>query len=121
MSYTKTLQDQLAEFDKKFKCIQGDCDGTGHIPEQISEDEWTSHQCQFHAEYLFPIRNVLTSFAEKIAQSVREETIETARAVILQAIHSVEDFRSHQDPDDLYMELQDILKSVEDTPDKKPE
>ena len=40
-------------FDKKFPCIQPDCDGNGNIPVQVGDDEWEADQCQFHAEYLF--------------------------------------------------------------------
>ena len=61
-----TLQEESdKEFDESFKCIQGDCDGTGHIPEQISEDEWTSQQCQFHAEYLLKFKSFLHHKLEK--------------------------------------------------------
>lgn len=48
-------------FDEKFKCIQSDCDGNGCIPHQVAEDEWEAEQCQFHAEYLFPIKSHITS------------------------------------------------------------
>lgn len=54
-------EERNKRFDEKFKCIQRDCDGTGHIPEQISEDEWTSSQCQFHAEYILPFKSFLQS------------------------------------------------------------
>ena len=59
----------LAEFDEKFKCIQGDCDGNGIIPHQVGEGEWEAQQCQFHAEYLTPQRKFLaTSIAQAVAQ-----------------------------------------------------
>jgi len=62
------------EFDKKFKCIQGDCDGHGNIPvlvsgsRQISETE--CEQCQFHAEYLFPFKNFLHNAISLSEQSL---------------------------------------------------
>lgn len=36
---TEIVTNILKEFDEKFKCIQGDCDGHGNIPVQISDDE----------------------------------------------------------------------------------
>lgn len=49
------------EFDEKFKCIQSDCDGNGCIPHQVADGEWEAQQCQFHAEYLFPIKQFFRS------------------------------------------------------------
>lgn len=61
MSYQQTLQDQLAEFDETYQDrLQLDTDGTADGFIEVGDD----------------IKNLLTSFAEKIAQSVREETIE---------------------------------------------
>ncbi len=68
-------------FLKQFKCIQSDCDGNGNIPvlvsgiRQVSETEceqtqdWEAEQCQFCAEYRFPVADywlkVLSSEKEK--------------------------------------------------------
>lgn len=58
MTYAKTLQDQLAEFDETYQDrLQLDTDGTADGFIEVGDD----------------IKNLLTSFAEKIAQSVREE------------------------------------------------
>jgi hypothetical protein len=81
MTLTPSERQRISEaFDEKFKCIQGGCDGTGHIPEQVSEDEWTSSQCQFHAEYLIPMKEHFFSTIENILESrVKEiENIELA-------------------------------------------
>lgn len=58
-----TKEQLIKEFREKFKCIQTDCNGNGHIPELVSEenDEWTSYQCEFHAKYLFPLEVFLLS------------------------------------------------------------
>ena len=71
MPYNKTLEEGLKEFDEKFKCIQGDCAGGGHTFPTESEPE--GGQCQFCAEYIFPIKSFLISFAEKIREGVVEE------------------------------------------------
>jgi hypothetical protein len=60
-----TIQEILKEFDEKFKCIQNDCDGHGNIP-----TEWEAGQCQFHAEYLFPIKAFLLSHLTSLVDSV---------------------------------------------------
>lgn len=86
MTISNIWKEREGEFDKKFKCIQGDCDGTGHIPEQIGEDEWTSHQCQFHAEYLFPIKSHNLQSLKLILQALVER-LEGERKVPLEGIH----------------------------------
>lgn len=49
------------EFDEEFPCIEGGDNCNGTI--QVSEDD--IRQCQFHAEYLFPIKSFLsTSIAQ---------------------------------------------------------
>ena len=55
-----TYEQMMSKFDEKFKCIQKDCDGNGCIPVQVSEDDWEADQCQFHAEYIFPIKSHIT-------------------------------------------------------------
>ena len=46
-------------FQEKYKCIQKDGDGNGYIPYPVAgpngEEGWEGDQCQFHAEYLFPM------------------------------------------------------------------
>lgn len=64
-------KDWQVEFNEKFKCIQSDCDGNGCIPNQVAEDEWEAQQCQFHAEYLLPIKEFI---AERIRIAREEET-----------------------------------------------
>lgn len=46
-------------FDRRFTCIQRSCDGNGNIPHQVSHDEWEAEQCQFHGEYLFPLKQFI--------------------------------------------------------------
>ena len=51
-------------FDKKFKCIDDDCDGLGNIPHMVDDQDgghWEAQQCQFHAEYLFPLKKFIQS------------------------------------------------------------
>ncbi len=58
------IQSELVKFDEKFKCIQNDCDGNGYIPRMVDTSDgeaWEADQCQFHAEYLFPIREMFKS------------------------------------------------------------
>jgi hypothetical protein len=76
----------LDKFDEEFKCIQGDCDGYGHIPEQISEDEWTSHQCQFHAEYLIPIGNFILQDRQEAYNAGRQSGLEEVEKAIKDTI-----------------------------------
>lgn len=63
----ETLQ---GRFNEQFKCIQADCDGNGAIPHQVAEGEWEAQQCQFHAEYLFPIKAFFRAELERIAKDV---------------------------------------------------
>lgn len=72
---TKDQENRIREeFAQKFKCIQSDCDGAGNIPYQINDGVWEANQCQFHAEYLFPIYDFsLTKMKEQIEITVREE------------------------------------------------
>lgn len=79
------IEEKIKEFEKGFKCIQGDCDGTGHIPEQIAEDEWTSHQCQFHAEYIFPITQ---KFKQSISEAYNRGVEDSLKCVPDKAIKS---------------------------------
>lgn len=65
----KQPTDWEKSFDEKFKCIQSDCDGTGHI--QISEDE--SHQCQFHGEYIFPLKSFIRSLLSAQKEELMKE------------------------------------------------
>ena len=58
------------EFDEKFKCIQGDCAGGGHT--YPTEEEPEGGQCQFCAEYLFPMKSFLSSYTKDLLQSVVE-------------------------------------------------
>lgn len=67
----KSNEEVLNLFDETFKCIQGDCDGTGCIPNQVAEDEWEAQQCQFHAEYLFPLRDFILSLRKADMEAVR--------------------------------------------------
>ena len=81
MSTTSTKEEKgwEREFDEKFKCIHSDCDGTGCIPNQIADDEWEAQQCQFHAEYLHPlkafIRDLLVTHGEKERQKGRDDIL----------------------------------------------
>lgn len=59
-------------FDEKFKCIDDSCDGQGNIPHQVSEDEWEAQQCQFHAEYLFPLKDFIQSEIDLARREERE-------------------------------------------------
>lgn len=46
----QTHLENKREFEEKYKCIQGDCDGNGHIPTGNEEEGYSSDQCQFHAD-----------------------------------------------------------------------
>lgn len=71
---TETLiEEALKEFDERFVCIQGDCDGAGNIPYQVGDNEWEAEQCQFHAEYLFPMRELLEKHLSTIASKSADE------------------------------------------------
>lgn len=88
-----TFNEIEKEFDEKFKCIQSDCDGHGNIPKlvcgmrQISDteceqtQEWEAEQCQFHAEYIFPIKSFLKQSFIKCLQVqieiLKDTTIES--------------------------------------------
>lgn len=50
------------EFDENFKCIQGDCAGGGHTFPTESEPE--GGQCQFCAEYIYPLKAFITSLLQ---------------------------------------------------------
>ena len=64
-------------FEKKFKCIDDSCDGQGNIPHQISEDEWEAQQCQFHAEYLFPLKKLIQSEIDLAVAKKEKEIVES--------------------------------------------
>ena len=74
------LSQQQEAFDEEFKCIQSDCDGNGNIPHQIAEGEWEAQQCQFHAEYLFPIKAFLLASNKAVLSSVLEKVKELKTA-----------------------------------------
>jgi len=59
------------EFDKKFKCIQGDCAGGGHT--YPTEEEPEGGQCQFCAEYIFPIKDFYFSQIKQLLNDKLEE------------------------------------------------
>lgn len=79
------IEKKERELIEKFKCIQGDCDGNGIVPvlvsgsRQISEtefeqtQEWEAEQCQFHAEYLFPIKSFHSQSLTDFATLLRSE------------------------------------------------
>jgi len=74
-------KDWEEKFDAKFKCIQSDCDGNGCIPHQVAEDEWEAQQCQFHSEYIFPIKDFIKSLLTSHESQVREEIIEKIKSI----------------------------------------
>ena len=87
-------EQRLKEFDDKFNCIDNNCDGSGNIPHQVGDDEWEAEQCQFHAEYLFPIKLFLT---ESIQQAEQEMYIQGFKDGFQ---HSTEGFNGeYQHPD----------------------
>lgn len=55
----KTICQNDEEFDKKFPCTQEGCDGNGSYPVQTSSGVECG-QCQFHTEYLFPMKDHIT-------------------------------------------------------------
>ena len=76
------------EFDKKFKCIQGDCDGAWSIPYMVDDYEgghWEAQQCQFHAEYLFPLKD----FIRSVASSEYKRGVEFGRVSVLKDFDTV--------------------------------
>lgn len=70
MTKTKLTEEILGEFREKFKCIQGDCAGGGHT--YPNEEEPEGGQCQFCAEYLFPIETFLIQAISRTAESIKE-------------------------------------------------
>jgi ribosomal protein S17E len=67
MKAPTTISSILEEFEK-FKCIRGDCAGGGHtFP---TDDEPEGGQCQFCAEYLFPMRDFIKSHLESLLDEV---------------------------------------------------
>ena len=88
------------EFDEKFKCIQSDCDGNGIIPSPVDTPngtEWEAQQCQFHAEYLFPIK----SFISQLLTHQKEELVKKATKLF-------EDADEREDR----VELSDVLSII---------
>lgn len=65
------LKDTLKQFDAKFKCIQEDCAGGGHT--YPTEEEPEGGQCQFCAEYLFPIKDFLAQAIKEALEGVVPE------------------------------------------------
>jgi hypothetical protein len=74
MNLSKHLQLMEEEFNKKFKCIQGDCAGGGHT--YPTEEEPEGGQCQFCAEYLFPIKDFLLSQIRTAVDNERKELLD---------------------------------------------
>ena len=66
-----TIKKLDEEFEEKFKCIQGDCAGGGHT--YPTEDEPEGGQCQFCAEYIFPIKAYIHHRDAVIIEAVREK------------------------------------------------
>ena len=64
------------DFDKKFPCIQPDCDGKGNIPVQVGDDEWEADQCQFHAEYLFPLKDFISQEVKKERERIEKVVLD---------------------------------------------
>lgn len=60
------------EFDERFKCIQKDCDGNGSIPYPVDDGVWEADQCQFHAEYIFPLKSFIRSTIDKARKEERK-------------------------------------------------
>lgn len=74
MSYQQTLQDQLAELEN-LKCINGAMYfGAVKNPCDCGESKCINQQT--YEQAIGELKTFLTSFAEKIAQSVREEDME---------------------------------------------
>lgn len=71
----ETYQQNEREFEEKFKCIKSDCDGNGCIPHQVAEDEWEAQQCQFHAEYLFPMKSHNRLSLIKVMKALEKELV----------------------------------------------
>ena len=68
---SQALAESQKEFDERFKCIQTDCAGGGHTYPSESEPE--GGQCQFCAEYLFPIKSFLHSRQIKLLTALCED------------------------------------------------
>lgn len=96
MNYKTEQEKQDKEFEEKFKCIQGDCDGQGNIPYQVGEGEWLAEQCQFHSEYLFPIKSYLLTrdtallearkcdIIERLEKHIKSDTYEGDESTVFQ-------------------------------------
>lgn len=78
MTHTTTQGEKNWEerFDEKFKCIQSDCDGARNIPVGDNENGWHAEQCQFHAEYLFPLKEFIASELHQGRQRFSREFLE---------------------------------------------
>ncbi len=61
----KLTDEKIKEFEEKFKCIQGDCAGGGYTIEE--------EQCQFCAEYLFPIKSFISQTIQDTADVVKRD------------------------------------------------
>lgn len=60
----------VEEFDERFKCIQNDCAGGGHtFP---TEDEPEGGQCQFCAEYIYPLKFFISAELSSVAKEMIE-------------------------------------------------
>ena len=95
MTNLKTLlESRNRTFDEKFKCIQSDCDGQGNIPHQVAEDDWEAEQCQFHAEYLFPIKSYQTETIKLVIEALKEEVEKLPEEpMIFSSVHSFKEKR----------------------------
>lgn len=69
-------------FRKGFRCIESDCDGNGHIPIQNQDtgDYDSSAQCQFHAEYIFPLLAFISQEKAKSFKAGLERAVAMAKS-----------------------------------------
>jgi len=67
MTYTEKI---LAEYDKKFPCIETECDNNGSMVGYDREGDAEQQQCQHCFERRLPQKAFLT---ESIAQAIAEE------------------------------------------------
>ena len=65
----------LKMFDETFKCIQNDCDGFGIVPDGGENPM----QCQFHAEYLLPMRDFLLTQLRLARSDERKQAYEEGK------------------------------------------
>ena len=100
---TPTVEAIVEEFDTDYPCFE--CDGSGNIPQQVGEEEWTASQCQTCWQYRLPaiakLKTAITSLttaheaelkeAYALAEIIRQRTANEILDLIIK--HDPSSFR----------------------------